>query len=70
MAARTRAIEVAEGAGIVFRVHAYRHDPGAAYGPEAAEKLGVAAARVFKTLVVQADGRPLVAVLPLSLIHI
>jgi Cys-tRNA(Pro)/Cys-tRNA(Cys) deacylase len=63
VAAKTRAVEVAERAGIVFRVHAYRHDPGATYGPEAAEKLGVAAARVFKTLVVAVDGKPLVAVL-------
>jgi Cys-tRNA(Pro)/Cys-tRNA(Cys) deacylase len=38
-------------------VHEYRHDPSArSYGLEAAEALGLPAARVLKTLVVQLDG--------------
>ena len=42
-------------------VHAYEHDPGApSYGLEAAQKLGLDAAQVFKTLVVALDGKELV----------
>lgn len=49
-----------------FSLHEYAHDPSAAsYGLEAAEKLGLDARRVFKTLVAQADtGELLVAMLP------
>jgi Cys-tRNA(Pro)/Cys-tRNA(Cys) deacylase len=66
VAAKTRAIEVVERAGVAFHVHEYRHAEGAAYGLEAAEKLGVEPARVFKTLVVDVDGKPLVAILPVE----
>ncbi len=53
----TPAIVAAERAGISFTVHEYAHDPKAAsYGLEAAEKLGVDPARVFKTLVADVDG--------------
>lgn len=50
------------------QVHAYEHDARvASYGLEAAEKLGVPAERVFKTLVVQADkGELLVALVPVA----
>jgi Uncharacterized conserved protein len=55
--APTPAIATAERAGIHFSLHEYEHDPGAAsYGLEAAEKLGVEPARVFKTLVASIDG--------------
>ncbi|MFA5529253.1 MAG: Cys-tRNA(Pro) deacylase [Thiohalomonadaceae bacterium] len=54
----TPAIDAAKNAGVAHTVHAYEHDPScAAYGTEAAEKMGVAATRVFKTLVVQLDGK-------------
>lgn len=54
-------------AGIPFIPHSYEHDPGAAsYGVEAAEALGVDAARVFKTLVVEADSRLVVGIVPVS----
>jgi Cys-tRNA(Pro)/Cys-tRNA(Cys) deacylase len=54
-------------AGIPFVPHAYEHDPGAAsYGVEAAEALGVDPARVFKTLVVEADSRLVVGIVPVS----
>lgn len=44
-------------AGIEHRLHEYAHDPAApAYGLEAAEKLGVDPARVFKTLVTEVAG--------------
>lgn len=63
--ARTPAIAAAAQAGIDFRVHEYEHDEAAgSYGIEAVEKLGVDAARVFKTLVVSVDGRLEVAVVP------
>ncbi|MCK9531949.1 MAG: Cys-tRNA(Pro) deacylase [Gammaproteobacteria bacterium] len=54
----TPAIDAAKKVGVTHTVHAYEHDPScAAYGTEAAEKMGVAATRVFKTLVVQLDGK-------------
>jgi Cys-tRNA(Pro)/Cys-tRNA(Cys) deacylase len=63
--ARTPAIEAAERAAIVFTVHEYEHDPGAdSYGLEAAEKLGVDPARLFKTLVASNDGTLVVACVP------
>ena len=47
----TPALVASEQAGISFRVHEYAHDREApSYGLEAAEKLGVEPARVFKTL--------------------
>jgi Cys-tRNA(Pro)/Cys-tRNA(Cys) deacylase len=51
---------------VQFSVHEYRHDPGAAYGLEAAEKLGLDPARVFKTLVASVDGALLVAIVPVA----
>ena len=63
----TPAIAAAERAGVVHRVHEYIHDPQApSYGLEAAEKLGLAAERVFKTLVVDVDGAPAVAIVPVQ----
>jgi Cys-tRNA(Pro)/Cys-tRNA(Cys) deacylase len=64
--ARTPAIAAAERAGIAFRLHEYPHDAGASYGLEAAEKLGLDPARVFKTLVVEVDGRTGVAIVPVG----
>jgi Cys-tRNA(Pro)/Cys-tRNA(Cys) deacylase len=63
--ASTPAIAAAEREGIPFIVHAYEHDPAAeSYGLEAAERLGLDPARVFKTLVVDLDGTLAVAILP------
>jgi Cys-tRNA(Pro)/Cys-tRNA(Cys) deacylase len=54
-------------ANVPFTTHAYEHDPAApSYGTEAAEALGVEAARVFKTLVADVDGKLTVAVVPVS----
>ena len=45
----------------------YEHDPAAtSYGLEAAATLGVEPGRVFKTLLAEVDGRPVVAVVPVS----
>jgi Cys-tRNA(Pro)/Cys-tRNA(Cys) deacylase len=62
----TPAINFAKKHKIEYQVHAYEHDPNApSYGLEAAEKLGLDPARVFKTLVVELDGKELaVAVIP------
>jgi Cys-tRNA(Pro)/Cys-tRNA(Cys) deacylase len=63
----TAAIRALEQAGVVFVLHPYEHDPRAtSYGLEAAQALGVPAARVFKTLMAEADGRLVVAVVPVS----
>jgi Cys-tRNA(Pro)/Cys-tRNA(Cys) deacylase len=63
----TPAIVAAERAGVAFSVHEYAHDPNAAsYGLEAAEKLGVDPARVFKTLVADVDGTLTVTIVPVE----
>ena len=55
-------------AGVAFTAHAYEHDPrAAAYGLEAAEKLGLDPDRVFKTLLATVDGTLAVAIVPVAL---
>ena len=50
----TPAIEFAKKRKIAYTVHEYKHEAASeSYGLEAAEKLGVSEARVFKTLVVR-----------------
>jgi Cys-tRNA(Pro)/Cys-tRNA(Cys) deacylase len=59
----TPAIRLLQREGVAFTQHPYAHDPDAeSFGEEAAAKLGVDPARVFKTLVCQADGMVLVLV--------
>jgi len=54
-------------AGVEHRILEYEHDPAApSYGLEAAERLGVDPAGVFKTLVAEVDGRLTVAVVPVA----
>jgi Cys-tRNA(Pro)/Cys-tRNA(Cys) deacylase len=62
----TPAITSAKKAGIKFRTHRYDHDPAAkSYGEEAADKLGIPAERIFKTLVAALDsGEHAVGVVP------
>ncbi|MCP3961931.1 MAG: Cys-tRNA(Pro) deacylase [bacterium] len=63
----TPAINVLEKSKAAHRVHRYAHDPASeAYGPEAAEKLGVPEARIFKTLVVSLGKKLAVGVVPVS----
>jgi Cys-tRNA(Pro)/Cys-tRNA(Cys) deacylase len=63
----TPATVALQRAGIRFTAHSYAHDAGAAgYGLEAADKLGLDADRVFKTLLADADGTLVVAVVPVS----
>jgi Cys-tRNA(Pro)/Cys-tRNA(Cys) deacylase len=48
-------------------LHPYTHDPSAqSYGAEAAEALGIDPSRVFKTLMVDVEGRLAVAIVPVS----
>lgn len=54
-------------AGIEYTLHPYHHDPRAeSFGLEAAAALGVDPARVFKTLLVSADGILAVGVVPVA----
>ncbi|GAA3095759.1 Cys-tRNA(Pro) deacylase [Pseudonocardia yunnanensis] len=49
---------------VSHRLHSYTHGSGQAYGPEAAEMLGLDPARVFKTLVADVDGALTVGIVP------
>jgi Cys-tRNA(Pro)/Cys-tRNA(Cys) deacylase len=52
---------------VAHQVHEYEHDArSASYGTEASDALGVPAARVFKTLVAEVDGRLTVGVVPVA----
>jgi Cys-tRNA(Pro)/Cys-tRNA(Cys) deacylase len=63
----TPAVEAAKAAGVPYEVVQYEHDPKAdSYGLEAAELLGVAPERVFKTLVAKVDGRLAVGIVPVA----
>jgi Cys-tRNA(Pro)/Cys-tRNA(Cys) deacylase len=63
----TPAINAAKKAKIPFTVHEYEHDPScASYGLEAAEKLNIDPALVFKTLVADLGGELVVAVVPVE----
>ena len=64
----TPGINVAKKAKVAHKIHEYVHDASSeSYGLEAAEKLGVSPDRVFKTLVVNLDGKDMaVGVLPVS----
>lgn len=62
----TPATKQLDAAGIVYQLYRYEHDPKAeSYGGEAAEKLGLASAQVFKTLLAASEtGELLVALVP------
>lgn len=64
----TPGINAAKKANVSHRIHEYQHDPASeSFGTEAAEKMGVDPARVFKTLVVAIDGKDLaVGVVPVT----
>jgi Cys-tRNA(Pro)/Cys-tRNA(Cys) deacylase len=67
----TRAVDAARRAGIPHTVHEYAHDDraslragGRGYALEAVDALGIDAGRVFKTIVVDVDGRLGLAIVP------
>jgi Cys-tRNA(Pro)/Cys-tRNA(Cys) deacylase len=65
--ASTPATAALEAAGIRFAEHAYDHDPAnRSFGEEAASVLGLDPEQVFKTLMVDVDGRLVVAVVPVT----
>jgi Cys-tRNA(Pro)/Cys-tRNA(Cys) deacylase len=67
VASGTRATDQLARLGVAHTVHRYTHDPRhSSYGQEASEALGVAPARVFKTLIADVDGTLTVAVVPVS----
>jgi len=66
----TPAVKAAQQAGITYRLHEYEHDPlNRDFGMEAADKLGLDPAQVFKTLMVSLNGDPralAVAIVPVG----
>ena len=62
----TPALVALAAAGIEHTALTYEHAPGAGYGREAADALGLDPDRVFKTLLAEVDGELVVAVVPVS----
>ncbi len=62
--AATRALEKAQ---VEFTLHSYELvESEGTYGESVARNLGVSPERLFKTLVAEVDGRPVVAVVPVA----
>jgi Cys-tRNA(Pro)/Cys-tRNA(Cys) deacylase len=65
MSKTTRATQALEKAGVRFTLHTYDYDPDAeSIGLQAAEALGVEPFRMLKTLMAEADGKPVCVVVP------
>jgi len=66
--AGTPAILVLDRAQVAYKLHEYEHDPRSdlGFGLEGAAKLGIAAQRIFKTLLASADGQLVVGIVPVS----
>jgi Cys-tRNA(Pro)/Cys-tRNA(Cys) deacylase len=65
--AGTPATAALASAGIPFTEHAYAHDPANRdFGMEAATALGLDPDQVFKTLLVDVDGRLVVGIVPVT----
>jgi len=64
----TPAINLADKLKLTYHIHEFDHDSNAAsFGLEAAEKMNVDGAQIFKTLVVQTDSKALaVAIVPVT----
>jgi Cys-tRNA(Pro)/Cys-tRNA(Cys) deacylase len=64
----TPAIKLAKNNNITYALYEYEHDAASeSYGLEAAKKLGISEARVFKTLVVRLNDDSLaVGILPVA----
>lgn len=63
----TPACKLLKSQKIEFSIHEYEHDPDAkSFGLEAAEKLGLQVAEVFKTLMVTDEKNYFIAVLPVN----
>ena len=67
MSRATPATRMLDAAKIAYRLHTYDYDPEAAnIGLHAAAALGIEAARMLKTLMVELDGKPACAILPVD----
>jgi Cys-tRNA(Pro)/Cys-tRNA(Cys) deacylase len=67
MSRATPATRALDAAGIAYRLHRYVSAPGAAnLGRQAAEALGIDPARMLKTLLLDLDGQPVCALLPVD----
>lgn len=65
MSKTTRATQALQQAGVSFAVATYGYDPGAdRIGLQAAEAMGVPPRIVLKTLMAEADGKPVCVVVP------
>ena len=65
MSKSTRATQALEKLGVRFTLHTYDYDPDAeSIGLQAAQALGVEPCRMMKTLMAEADGKPVCAVVP------
>jgi Cys-tRNA(Pro)/Cys-tRNA(Cys) deacylase len=63
----TPATVALDRAGVAYTLHPYAHDPQSShFGDEAAAALGVDRSRIFKTLVADAGGELVVAVVPVA----
>ena len=63
----TPALTALERAGVTHHTHPYEAPGrGLPYGAEAAEALGLDPRRVFKTLVAEVDGSPVMAMVPVA----
>ncbi len=63
----TPAVQAAKKAKVLYELHRYDPDPKAeSYGREAADVLGLAPEKVFKTLVALVDDQPVVAMVPVA----
>jgi Cys-tRNA(Pro)/Cys-tRNA(Cys) deacylase len=61
----TRATQALQQAGVSFAIATYDYDPGAdRIGMQAAEAMGVPPRIVLKTLMAEADGKPVCVVVP------
>lgn len=67
MSRATPATRALDAAKVSYRLHAYAYDPEAAnVGQHAAAALGIEPARVLKTLMIELDGKPACAVVPVD----
>jgi Cys-tRNA(Pro)/Cys-tRNA(Cys) deacylase len=63
----TPAVALLDRERVAYTLHAYEHDPKApSYGLEAAERLGLDPAVVYKTLVADVDGKLVCCIVPVE----
>lgn len=67
MSRATPATRMLDAAKVTYSLHTYDYDPEAAnIGLQAAAALGIQPARMLKTLMVELDGKPACAILPVD----